>query len=164
MITRVHLLLLLVGVAPALGGQRAAPQPTVSAAVPLVGQWRLNLARTHYGLGVDVRRRETFACDSNGSLLRCIINSVRQDGRELVGRFSASIDGSRAPVNGIPDVDTVELRQPAASLLDATFFWHGKAVFAYRAYRSTDGTLLMIVSVDPSSRAALTTVVVYDRQ
>ena len=138
----------------------ATPVPTV----PLVGHWRLNLVRTHYGTGVDHRRSETFTCELTGGKLQCVIRSVRQDGRELVGRFVAPIDASPAPVTGIPDVDSVTLSQPVPTLLDATFSSHGKPVFAYRAYRSSDGASLMIVSVDPISRAALTTVVVYDRQ
>lgn len=40
----------------------------------------------------------------------------------------------------------------------------GKPVFGYRAFQSDDGRSLMIVSVDPVTGAAATTVVVYDRQ
>lgn len=138
----------------------AAPAP----AVPLVGHWRLNLARTHYGAGVDVRRSETLSCYVAERKLHCITRSVRQDGRELVGEFAAPTDGTSATVAGIPDVDSVALSQPVPSLLDATFSLRGRPVFAYRAYRSSDGASLMIVSVDPASRAALTTVVVYDRE
>ena len=152
-------LIVLVGAAPGSCAEHTdAPAPTV----PLVGHWRLNLERTHYGTGVDVRRSETFTCDLAARELRCVTHSVRQDGRDLVGEFAATIDAAPAPVAGIPDVDAVELSQPVPSLLDATFFLRGKAVFAYRAYRSSDGASLMIVSVDPVSRAALTTVVVYE--
>ena len=154
-------LVLLAGAAPGSCAEHTdAPAPIV----PLVGHWRLNLERTHYGTGVDVRRSETFTCDLAARELRCATHSVRQDGRELVGEFTATIEGSPAPVAGIPDVDAVALSQPVPALLDATFSLRGKPVFAYRAYRSSDGASLMIVSVDPVSRAALTTVVVYDRQ
>jgi hypothetical protein len=154
-------LVALVGTPPgACAEHTGAPAPTV----PLVGHWRLNLARTHYGAGVDVRRSETFTCEVAERKRRCVTRSVRQDGRELVGEFAATIDASPAPVAGIPDVDSVALSQPVPSLLDATFYLREKPVFAYRAYRSSDGASLMIVSVDPVSRAALTTVVVYDRE
>ncbi|HEX4823587.1 MAG TPA: hypothetical protein VFV19_04715 [Candidatus Polarisedimenticolaceae bacterium] len=144
----------------------AAVQPgNVSApTVPIVGQWRLNLSRTHYGTGVDVRRSETFTCDIDRKLVRCVIRSVRQDGRKLTAQFATPTDASPAPVTGIPDIDSVSLSQPIPSLLDATFSFRGKPVFAYRAYRSSDGASLMIVSVDPISHSAMTTVVVYDRQ
>ena len=154
-------LVVLVGAAPTLYAQHTDPP---APGVPLVGHWRLNLARTHYGNGVDVRRSETFTCDLNKLQLRCVIRSVRQDGRELAGQFTAPLDGSPSPVTGIPDLDSVALSRPIPSLLDATFFLRGKPIFAYRAYRSSDGASLMIVSVDPISRTALTTVVVYDRK
>jgi hypothetical protein len=96
--------------------------------------------------------------------LRCVITSVRADGRQLTGRFVARIDGTSAPVTGIPDVDAIQLRRPNSALLDATFLSRGQPVSGYRAFQSQDGRSLMIVSVDPVSRVALTTVVVYDRR
>ena len=96
--------------------------------------------------------------------IRCVIESVRSDGRELTGRFTTSLNGAIAPVAGIPDVDQVRLQAPKVSLVDATFFFRGQPAFGYRAFRSDDGRSLMIVSVDPVTRTAGTTVVVYDRR
>jgi hypothetical protein len=105
-----------------------------------------------------------MACTAESESVRCVIRSVRADGRELTGQFTAPLDGTTAPVAGIPDVDEVQLRRPNASLIDATFFWRGKPVFGYRALQSDDGRSLMIIAVDPVTRAAATTVVVYDRR
>ncbi|HKW12694.1 MAG TPA: hypothetical protein VJO33_20065 [Gemmatimonadaceae bacterium] len=132
--------------------------------VPLIGNWQLNIGRTHYGLGVDRRRRERMTCTTESDSVRCVVQSVRADGHELTGRFTASLDGLTAPVTGIPDVDEVQLRRPSASLIDATFFSHGKPAFGYRALQSDDGRSLMVLAVDPVTRAAATTVVVYDRR
>ena len=104
-----------------------------------------------------------MACAAVKAGVRCVIESMRADGREITGRFTASLDGTRAPVTGIPNVDQVLLRAPNVSLLDATFFSHGEPVFGYRAFQSGDGRSLLIISVDPVTRAAGTTVVVYDR-
>lgn len=145
------------------GAQRLSPR-TGPINIPLVGEWRLNLGRTHYGPGVDVRRSERLTCASEGSRVRCVIRSVRANGKELVGRFAAAIDGAGSPVTGIPGVDEVRLSRPSNALLDATFLSGGKPVFGYRALQSEDGRSLMIISVDPVSRVALTTVVVYDRR
>jgi hypothetical protein len=57
-----------------------------------------------------------------------------------------------------------KLRQPSVSLIDATFLLRGKPAFGYRALQSDDGRSLMILAVDPVTRAAATTVVVYDRR
>ena len=72
-------------------------------------------------------------------------------------------DGPAAPVAGVPDVDAVRLRVVSPSIVDATFSSRGAPAFGYRAYRSTDGRTLTLVAVDPTSRAALTSVVVYRR-
>ena len=140
-------------------GARSGPPVTL-----LDGNWKLNLARTHYGRGVDRRRREVFTCGPRGELVHCVIRSVRTDGRVVVGEFAATLDGVGAPVSGIAGIDEVQLSQSRDSVLDGTFRWHARPVFGYRALRSEDGRSLMIVSVDPSTRVALTTVVVYDRR
>ena len=138
--------------------------PSARAAPSLVGNWQLNLGRTHYGPGVDRRRRERMTCTAESPSVRCVVRSVRADGRELTGEFTAALDGTSAPVTGIPDVDEVQLRRPNASLIDATFLWRGRPVYGYRALQSDDGRSLMIMSVDPVTHAVGTTVVVYDRR
>jgi hypothetical protein len=147
-----------------LGAQQAPPAPAPADSVAIVGDWQLDLARTHYGPSVDVRRRERFTCTAEGRLVRCVIRSTRADGRELTGRFAAPLDGRGASVTGVPDVDEVRVSRPSVGLLDATFLVRGKPVFGYRAMRSQDGRSLMIVAVDPVSRVARNTIVVYDRR
>jgi hypothetical protein len=136
----------------------------VHPASPLLGDWQLNLSRTHYGPSVDRRRRERMTCTAEADKVRCVIRSIRSDGRELTGQFTASLDAAAGPVTGIPDLDEVQLRRTSASLVDATFLFRGQPVFGYRAYQANDGRSLMIVSVDPVTRTAATTVVVYDRR
>ena len=147
-------------------GARSAPVSARSGppVTLLDGEWELNLARTHYGRGVDRRRREVFSCAPRGNQVHCVIRSVRADGRAVVGEFAATLDGVGAPVSGIAGVDEVQLSESGDSVLDGTFRWHGRPAFGYRALRSDDGRSLMIVSVDPITRVALTSVVVYDRR
>ena len=66
---------------------------------PLGGSWTLDLARTHYGPGVDRRTRETFTCEPAGKGVTCNIQSVRTDGRSLQARFTALYDGTASPVS-----------------------------------------------------------------
>jgi hypothetical protein len=37
-----------------------ARQPVPTNASPLIGAWKLNVARTHYGIGADPRRNESY--------------------------------------------------------------------------------------------------------
>jgi hypothetical protein len=131
---------------------------------PLTGKWELNVARTHYGGGAEPRIRESFVCDAAGAGVRCTIRSVRTDGRTVVGDFTARYDGSPGPTHGISDVDAVRLTKVNESIADATFALGGRPVFAYRAVRSADGRSLTIISVEPTSRAVLNSVVVYERR
>ena len=137
---------------------------TAAAADPLAGKWRLNLERSHYGGGAELRRQETFTCQMNSELLKCTVQSVRADGRTLVGTFSASYDGKAHPTAGIPDVDQVTLQKLDEFIADATFSYKGKPVYGYRAVRSADGRSLAIVAVEPTTRVVGSSVVVYDRE
>jgi hypothetical protein len=113
---------------------------------------------------VDQRRRERFTCAVRGVRLACTIRSDRSDGRAVVGRFVAALDGAGAPVSGVAGVDEVRLHAVEAAVTDATFLRRGVPVLGYRARRSEDGRSLVLVTVDPVSRAALSTVVVYDQR
>jgi hypothetical protein len=128
----------------------------------MVGDWDLNLSRTHYGPAVDRRKSERFICKESAGYVECVIRSVRSDGRALVGTFRAALDGAVSRWWGFPDGRGA----PAAGrlrVLNAVFGLRGTPVFAYRAYQSADGRSLMIVSIDPGSGKALNSVVVYDR-
>src|SRR5215217_5521404 len=146
-----HLRVLLVSVvlgAPGLSASRA--QAAAAGDSPaLIGTWQLDLGRTHYGAGVDHRRREQMVCVARGASLRCTVEGVRGDGRSVIARFAAPVAGGRSAVVGLPDIDTVDLQPRAGGLVDATFSYRGHARYGYRAYRSADGNTLFIISVDP---------------
>ncbi len=139
----------------------SAQQPTTD---PLSGRWELNVARTHYGGGAEPRRRESFHCTQTAGGVDCTIQGQRADGRTVVGGFTAAYDGTPGPTRGIPDVDHVQLTRVSASIADATFTQRGRAVFAYRAVRSSGTRSLTIISVDAVTRAVLHSVVVYDQR
>lgn len=155
-----HLRILLAGVSLGLvaaQSDQATHQPA------LAGTWQLDLGRTHYGPGVVRRRRERIRCDVRGQLLQCAVESVRADGRSVTAAFTAPGTSAAAPVGGLADVDTVRLQTRPGGIVDATFSYRGRPVLGYRAYRSDDNATLVIISVDPRTRVALTSVVVYSR-
>ena len=131
---------------------------------PLIGEWVLNRQRTHYGATVERRRWERFTCLARGAAIECRITAEREDGRRTAAHFTVPSRDEAAPVVGIADVDAVRLHDVSATIADATFYFRRAPVFGYRAYRGADGRTLTIVAVDPSTRAALTSVVVYDRR
>lgn len=101
-------------------------------------------------------------CEPAGAAITCTTTSVRADERTVVGAFTARDDGTPSRVQGIEGMDEVILTRINASIADATFKRRGRAVFAYRAVRGLNGRSITIISVDPVTRAALHSVVVYD--
>jgi hypothetical protein len=137
---------------------------TVASADPLTGEWVLNVGRTHYGGGAEPRKRETFTCEADKQLVRCIVKSVRLDGRRVLGSFAAAYDGKPYAATGIQDVDRVTLLRVDDHVADALFTYRGRPIFGYRAIQSDDNRSLIIISVDPATRKVLNSVVVYDRR
>ena len=172
-------LLLAAGRGSATG--RTVEAQTVRATNSLVGAWRVNVTRSHYGRGAEARVRETFTCRAlvsargdggsegggGGGDIACTIRSVRAGGgrRELTGQFTVALDGAPRPVTGMPGMDAVALTPVAGvgRVIDATFSARGTPVYAYRVYGAGDGRTLTLVAVDPVTRAVLTSIVVYDR-
>jgi hypothetical protein len=136
-----------------------------STADPLAGNWVLNVSRSHYGPGAEPRRDETFACEPTPDGVKCSIASNRVNGRRLVGTFEATYDQAPCKVSGmLPEIDEVSLAKIDEHVADATFRLKGEPVFAYRAVRSDDGHSLTVISVEPRTRVALSSVIVYDAQ
>jgi hypothetical protein len=147
----------------AVGLSLAAASGVVqSAGDPLAGHWELSVGRSRYGGGAEPRTRESFDCALARAVVTCTIHSVMADGRVVDGGFTATYGGTPGRVHGISDADQVTLVKVSDAIADATFTLHGRATFGYRAIKATDGRSLTIVSVDPTSRVVLNSVVVYD--
>jgi hypothetical protein len=128
---------------------------------PLTGHWRLQRNATHYGGTATPRADEAFDCVMKEARLTCMIESVREDGLEVKGTFTAAYDGRQYEVSGVPGVDRVSLQRVSATSADATFSSGARPVFGYRTFKSSDGRTLIVVTVDPVTRRILNSAVVY---
>ena len=138
-----------------LAAQPGTPVPAI------FGNWKLNVARSRYGGGAEVRKSETMTCGFDNDT-HCSIVSERANGKVVQMRFHAVANGVPGVVTGSDSLDQVILKHVNESTLDATFLFDGKPVFAYRAVRAADRKTLTITAVDTKTRAPLKSVVVYD--
>ena len=132
---------------------------TDAATLPIVGIWEMDTSRTRY-LAAEPRRSEMFRCSAAGDRVRCAIVSERDNGMIYDTRFDAQVDGPRALVKGISDVQEVQLSYRDKPILDATFFDRNRPVYTWRARRSANGDTLLIDRIDVTGegpRAATTT-------
>jgi hypothetical protein len=140
---------------PLLLAQAGTPAPAI------LGNWTLNVAKSHYGGGAEARKSETMICGLDDDT-HCSIVSERANGRTVRMRFRGVTNGSAGTVTGADDLDQVILKHIDANTLDATFLFKGKPVFAYRAVRSADRKTLTFTAVDPKTRSPLKSVIVYE--
>jgi hypothetical protein len=120
--------------------------PDPADTLPIVGIWEMDTSRTRY-LAAESRRSETFSCSAAGDRVRCAIVSDRNH-MIYDTRFEAQLDGPRALVSGISDVQEVQLSYKDKPVLDATFFDRNRPAYTWRARRSANGDTLYIDRVD----------------
>lgn len=131
---------------------------------PLVGDWTMNSAQSHFAAGFPPLRSQTMTCRPRQRGIWCETLRISASGRRIGSRFYARYDGREYPVLGSPEFTGVRLERLEARTVRGGFTRGAQIVFAYRIEGSVDGRHLTIRSIDPQSGKDLTSVVVYDRK
>ncbi len=127
--------------------------------LPIAGIWEMDTSRTRY-LAAEPRVSEMFSCSGAGDRIRCAMVSERADGMIYDTRFEAKVDGPRALVSGVSDVQEVQLSYREKPFLDIVFYANGRPAYSWRTRRSANGDTLEIDRIDATPqgpRSAKTT-------
>ncbi|HEX4605681.1 MAG TPA: hypothetical protein VH724_16895 [Candidatus Angelobacter sp.] len=130
---------------------------------PMAGNWQADLKASTLPAGFPDLRSQTMVLRFFSGKIQCITERVDVKGVKTRAAFSASVDGKRYPVTGMPDIVAVSM-QKSAGYLEADFFFPTSPAFSYRLQLSGDGNTLTIISIDPIKRTPLHARIVYHRQ
>ena len=149
------LLLVGIGVTPSA---RAADDPNT-------GTWRLNLAKSRFNPGPAPKaiKVETIRIENNTETY----NSERLDasGTTTLETYSAKLDGTEAPVSGIPYADTISTKQMAPNHLVSTFKKDGMVTMTVNIVVAADGMSRTVTYTGKNERGQkVHNVLVYDKQ
>ena len=132
---------------------------------PLIGTWKLNVAKSKYTPG-PVPKSQTVKFESSGQGVKVTVDGVNADGTRMpVTQYTANYDGKDNPITGSQDVDMVSLKRIDARTTVRTDKKGGKVLVTRTRTVAQDGKMLTITSKGTNAQGqAFNEVGVYDKQ
>jgi hypothetical protein len=152
--------LLVVGI-PADGAQNPPPA-AVLPPDPVVGAWKLNLAKSSYVTPAPKSMTVTIAPAERGYAFT--IDAVGPDGQPQKWGYISAFDGAESPVTGNPAIDAV-IASTTGSGTTVRYKKGGSVITTTTSTVSDDGKTLFVTMKIPLPQGnEITNVAVYDRQ
>jgi hypothetical protein len=130
---------------------------------PMTGRWKADLNASVLPVGFPQLRSQTMVLQLVSGRLQCSTERVSLNGAKTRADFTAAFDGKRYPVTGIPEIPTVSLHR-YRTFIEADFFSASAPVYSYRMSISSKDDTLIIISIDPVTRATLHARIIYRRE
>ena len=108
---------------------------------PLVGTWRLDVARSTYKPG-PAPRGQIVVIEAAGKGIKVSVHTVAADGTEVKWGYSSARDGKDAPVTNNPNYDTASATQTSPTVGTILFKKSGKTIVTVKTAVSKDGKRL----------------------
>jgi hypothetical protein len=135
-----------------------------SDADPVVGTWKLNLAKSTFA-GIPAYKSQIRTYSQSGGDLTLKMTTVSAGGKETTTHSTYKLNGKDHPSMGNPDFDSLSGMQIDTNTVEFTLKKGGKPIGKIRRAVSKDGQTLtinyVITNADGIQTAALT---VFDRQ
>ena len=134
------------------------------AADPVVGTWKLNLAKSTFSPGPAPKSQtRNYAESAQG--ITVTVKTVAADGKESTTTLTFKDDGKPYPMSGSPDADMVSVKRVDASTVNSTQTKGGAPVATSVRTVSKDGkTLTFSQKGTHANGTKYDDVSVYDRQ
>jgi hypothetical protein len=131
---------------------------------PVVGTWKLNLAKSTFGGGPASKSEiRTYSQSAQGLTLK--LKTVSADGKETSTQTTYQLDGKDYPSMGNPDFDSLSGKRIDTNSTEFTLKRAGKPVGTLRRTVSNDSQTLTLNFVITSAKGVhLSHLTVFDRQ
>ena len=130
---------------------------------PIIGVWKLNLAKSKYIPG-PAPKSETRTYVQKGSEVFCTIDRVDSTGKHIAPiEFSEKYDGREYPVKGSAIGDALVLKRINDYLSEATMKHAGMVVATTRRIITDNGKTLMLIYKEDDREHPVDNIIVYDR-
>ena len=116
---------------------------SAQAADPLVGTWKLNVAKSTYSPG-PAPKSLTAKIEAAGKGEKVTADGVRGDDTPIQVVYTAQYDGKDHPITGSPTADTVSLKRLDAITTERTDKKGGKVVQTLTRKLSSDGKTMTV--------------------
>ena len=144
-----------------------APRSTdvTAGADPLLGMWKLNLAKSDYGaLPLPRSIIRTFRAPREGEIA-FTVNEVTASGESIHIEWAGRYDGKHYPATGARSYDSVAVKRSSAGTLEWTLEKGGRLAGTETSSVSQDGKTLTVTWAGKNPQGETIAVVhVYDRE
>ena len=132
---------------------------------PLMGTWKLNLAKSKFSPGPPPKSLIAKFEPSGNNGLELTYDEVDAQGNSTRGHYTANYDGKDYPYTGNPDADVLSMKRIDASTTDAMWKKAGKATITSRRAVSKDGKTLTTTQTGKNAKGqTVNNVMVSDKQ
>jgi hypothetical protein len=142
-----------VGLAFVLGALALGATTGAQAPDPLVGTWKLDLAKSTYKPG-PAPKSATVVIEAAGKGITVAVDAVMADG-PMKWAYTSARDGKDAPVTGHPSYDAAAVTQTSPTEGTIVYKKGGKTVVTAKTSVSKDGKMLTVTATgtDPKGQA-----------
>jgi len=135
-----------------------------SDADPVVGSWKLNLAKSTFGGGPAWKSQiRTYSQSARGITLK--MKTVSADGKETTTQATYQLNGKDFPSMGNPDFDSLSGMQIDTNTAEFTLKRAGKPIGKIRRTVSNDGQTLTINFLMANAKGVqISELTVFDKQ
>jgi hypothetical protein len=131
---------------------------------PLIGTWKLNVAKSKYSPGPPPQSA-TITYAASGEGIEVTTEGVNAQGASASTHYTANWDGKDYPITGSQAVDTVSSKRINRYTTERTNKKDGKVVGTLRRVVSRDGKTLTITTKATNAQGqAVNDVSVYEKQ
>ena len=137
---------------------------TVYASDPVLGRWKLNVAKSSYLPG-PAPKSQTRVYEANADGIKVTIRTVGEDGKTTVVEHPVNYDGKEQPVTGSSQSDAIEMQRIDDHTSESVMKHANKIIGRNRRVVAEDGKTMTITyeGLDSRGREVKVTAV-YDRQ
>ena len=155
---RIRFMLALLAVLAASAGAAAADDP-------MLGSWKLNVAKSKFGSGPAIKEETNQVEPFGGNGIKLTAQITRADGTKVTESYAGTFDGKEFSVGGDPNVDTAFLKRIDAHTMERINKKAGKPTTTMKYVVSQDGkTKTVTISGTTAKGEAVNTVLVFEKQ
>ncbi len=140
--------------------------PLLLAQTPLIGTWKLNLAKSKSSSG-SLPKSLTRTVEAQGDKVKYSFEGTAADGNAIAWSFTVAYDGKDYPITGYGasgGADSIAIKQLSPTSFTATMKKAGDLILLTRVTVSKDGKTTTLVQTNAPRKPPVHHISVYDKQ
>ena len=131
---------------------------------PILGTWKLNLAKSKFAPGT-APKSETRTYVADGQAIKASAQGADHEGKPTSAEWTLDYDGKPHPETGNPDADSLAVKRISPSTTEFTQTMGGKVVIRGRRTIAQDGKTMTITSKGVNAKGeTINNVEVFEKQ